>query len=48
VFGSQNQQGVVSILDYGAREVVHKRMQEALLGAIHGDEAREEVGDGEV
>jgi hypothetical protein len=48
VLGTQDQQGVISVLDHGAGKVVHKRMQETLLGALHGDEAWEQVGDGEI
>jgi hypothetical protein len=46
--GSQDQQGVICILDNGAREVVHERMQQGLFGAFHGNEAREQVGDSKV
>jgi hypothetical protein len=48
VFGSQNQQGVVGVLDDRAWEVIDEGMQEPVLRTFHGNKAGEQVGDSEI
>jgi hypothetical protein len=48
VFSSQDQKGIICILDHRTWKVVNKRVQQAVATRLHGDEAGEEVGDGQV
>jgi hypothetical protein len=48
VFSSQNQQGIIGVLDHGAWEIVDKGMQKTVTAPFHGDEAGEQVSDGQV